>query len=110
VRSEDATEGAHMNKAEIVARIARDAGLTKSDALKAIDALIDNVTRALKKGDKVTLVGFGTFAISRRKARTGRNPQGAEGSRQIGYGLTAKVASLVTSLCASLSTTLSLTV
>jgi DNA-binding protein HU-beta len=64
-----------MNKAEIVARIARDAGLTKSDALKAIDALIDNVTRALKKGDKVTLVGFGTFAISRRKARTGRNPQ-----------------------------------
>jgi DNA-binding protein HU-beta len=64
-----------MNKAEIVARIARDAGLTKSDALKAVDALIDNVTRALKKGDKVTLVGFGTFAISRRKARTGRNPQ-----------------------------------
>jgi DNA-binding protein HU-beta len=64
-----------MNKAEIVARIARDAGLTKSDALKAVDALIDNVTRALKKGDKVTLVGFGTFAISRRKARAGRNPQ-----------------------------------
>ena len=64
-----------MNKAEIVARIARDAGLTKSDALRAVDALIDNVTRALKKGDKVTLVGFGTFAISRRKARAGRNPQ-----------------------------------
>jgi DNA-binding protein HU-beta len=64
-----------MNKAEIVARIARDAGLTKSDALKAVDALVDNVTKALKKGDKVTLVGFGTFAISRHKARAGRNPR-----------------------------------
>jgi DNA-binding protein HU-beta len=67
-----------MNKAEIIARIARDAGLTKSDALKAVDALVDNVTKALKKGDKVTLVGFGTFAISRRKARAGRNPQTGE--------------------------------
>jgi DNA-binding protein HU-beta len=64
-----------MNKAEIVARIASDAGLTKSDALKAVDALIDNVTKALKRGEKVTLVGFGSFAVSRRKARTGRNPQ-----------------------------------
>lgn len=67
-----------MNKAEIIARIARDAGLTKSDALKAVDALVDNVTKALKKGDKVTLVGFGTFAISKRKARAGRNPQTGE--------------------------------
>jgi DNA-binding protein HU-beta len=67
-----------MNKAELVARIARDAGLTKSDALKAVDALVDTVTRALKKGDKVTLVGFGTFAISRHKARAGRNPQTGE--------------------------------
>lgn len=67
-----------MNKAEIIARIARDAGLTKSDALKAVDALVDNVTKALKKGDKVTLVGFGTFAVSRRKARAGRNPQTGE--------------------------------
>ena len=67
-----------MNKAEIVARIARDAGLTKSDALKAVDALVDNVTKALKKGDRVTLVGFGTFAISRRRARAGRNPQTGE--------------------------------
>jgi DNA-binding protein HU-beta len=64
-----------MNKAEIVARIASDAGLTKSDALKAVDALIDNVTKALRRGEKVTLVGFGSFAVSRRKARAGRNPQ-----------------------------------
>jgi DNA-binding protein HU-beta len=64
-----------VNKAEIVARVARDCGLSKSDANRAVDSLLDTVTRALKKGDKVTLVGFGTFAISRRKARTGRNPQ-----------------------------------
>lgn len=64
-----------MNKAEIVARIARDAGLTKVDANKALDAFLDNVTKVLKKGGKVTLVGFGTFAVSRRKARTGRNPR-----------------------------------
>jgi DNA-binding protein HU-beta len=67
-----------MNKAELVGRIARDAGLTKSDALKAVDALVDTVTRALKKGDRVTLVGFGSFAVSRRKARAGRNPQTGE--------------------------------
>jgi DNA-binding protein HU-beta len=67
-----------MNKAELVARIAGDAGLTKSDALKAVDALLDVVTKALKKGDKVTLVGFGTFVVSKRKARAGRNPQTGE--------------------------------
>lgn len=67
-----------MNKAEIIARIARDAGLTKSDALKAVDALIDNITRALRKGEKVTLVGFGSFAVSKHKARAGRNPQTGE--------------------------------
>lgn len=64
-----------MNKAEIVARIAKDTGLTKADAGKCLDALVDNVTRSLKKGEKVTLVGFGTFLVGRRKARTGRNPQ-----------------------------------
>jgi len=67
-----------MNKAEIIARIAKDTGLTKSDALKAVDALVDNITRALRKGEKVTLVGFGTFAVSKRKARAGRNPQTGE--------------------------------
>ena len=64
-----------MNKAEIVARIARESGLTKVDAGRALDAFLDNVTRTLKKGDKVTLVGFGTFIVSRRRARTGRHPQ-----------------------------------
>jgi DNA-binding protein HU-beta len=67
-----------MNKAEIIARIAKDAGLTKSGALKALDALIDTITKALKKGEKVSLVGFGSFAVSRRKARAGRNPQTGE--------------------------------
>jgi DNA-binding protein HU-beta len=64
-----------MNKAEIVARIAKDSGLTKTDAGKCVDALVDNITKTLKKGEKVTLVGFGTFAVGRRRARTGRNPQ-----------------------------------
>jgi DNA-binding protein HU-beta len=64
-----------MNKAEIVARMAKESGLTKADANRALDAFLDNVTRALKKGEKVTLVGFGTFLVGRRRARTGRNPQ-----------------------------------
>jgi DNA-binding protein HU-beta len=64
-----------MNKAELIERVARDTGLTKADSLRAIDALIDNVTKSLRKGEKVTLVGFGTFQTARRGARTGRNPQ-----------------------------------
>ena len=64
-----------MNKAELVARVAKDSRLTKADATRAIDAVIDNVTRSLKKGEKVTLVGFGTFLVSRRRARGGRNPR-----------------------------------
>jgi DNA-binding protein HU-beta len=64
-----------MNKAEIVARIANDTGLTKADVGRCLDAFLAGVSRSLKKGDKVTLVGFGTFAVGRRKARTGRNPQ-----------------------------------
>jgi DNA-binding protein HU-beta len=64
-----------MNKAELVARVAKDSGLTKADAGRALDAVLDNVTKALKKGEKVTLVGFGTFGVSRRRARAGRNPQ-----------------------------------
>lgn len=64
-----------MNKGELVARIAKDTGLTKVDSNRALDALIENVTRTLKKGGKVTLVGFGTFLVGRRRARTGRNPQ-----------------------------------
>ena len=64
-----------MNKAQLIARVAKDSHLTKANATRAIDALLDNVCRALKKGDRVTLVGFGTFVVSRRRARAGRNPR-----------------------------------
>jgi DNA-binding protein HU-beta len=64
-----------MNKAELVAKIAEDAGITKSQANGALDSFIEAVTKTLKGGGKVTLVGFGTFSVSKRNARTGRNPQ-----------------------------------
>ena len=64
-----------MNKSELIDAIADDAGITKSQAGSAIESLVSNVERALKKGDKVTVVGFGTFSSSKRSARTGRNPQ-----------------------------------
>ena len=64
-----------MNKAELIDAIATTAKITKADAQRALDATIDNVTKALKKGDKVSLVGFGTFTVAKRAARTGRNPQ-----------------------------------
>ena len=64
-----------MTKAELVAKVAKDAKITKAAAGKALDGVIDGITKALKKGDRVSLVGFGTFSISKRKARTGRNPQ-----------------------------------
>lgn len=68
-----------MTKAELIDKIAAGAGISKSDASKALDATIDSVRVALKKGQKVTLVGFGTFSVSKRKARKGRNPRtGAE--------------------------------
>ena len=64
-----------MTKAELVAKVAKDAKITKATAGKSLDAVIEGITKALKKGDRVTLVGFGTFSVSKRKARTGRNPQ-----------------------------------
>lgn len=64
-----------MNKADLIDKIAAEAGITKSQASAAMDASITAVTNALKKGERVTLVGFGTFSTSQRKARTGRNPQ-----------------------------------
>lgn len=68
-----------MTKGELVDKIATDAGISKAAAEKALKAFIDGVTGALKKGDKVSLVGFGTFDTSKRAARKGRNPQtGAE--------------------------------
>jgi len=64
-----------MTKAELVAKVAKDAKITKAAAGKSLNAVIEGITKALKKGDRVTLVGFGTFSVSKRKARTGRNPQ-----------------------------------
>lgn len=64
-----------MNKAELIANVAESAGLSKKDAEKAINAFVANVEGALKKGDKVQLVGFGTFEVRARAARKGRNPQ-----------------------------------
>lgn len=64
-----------MNKAELIDQIAASADLTKADAGRALDAMVDSVTKALKKGDQVSLVGFGTFSVRSRAARTGRNPQ-----------------------------------
>lgn len=67
-----------MNKAELIATIADEAGITKTQANTALDTFVDTVTKTLKKGDKVTLVGFGTFSVSKRAARNGRNPQTGE--------------------------------
>jgi nucleoid DNA-binding protein len=64
-----------MNKQELIAKIAKDTGATKIMAANSIDSLFEGITRALKKGDSVTFVGFGTFKTSQRKARTARNPQ-----------------------------------
>ena len=64
-----------MNKAELIDSMATGAEISKADAKKALDAFIDTTSDALKKGDRVALVGFGSFSISERSARTGRNPQ-----------------------------------
>ena len=67
-----------MNKSELIAKIAEDAGITKSQANTALDSFVEAVTKTLKGGGKVTLVGFGTFSVSKRAARNGRNPQTGE--------------------------------
>ena len=68
-----------MNKAELISKIADDAGITKTQANATLDSFVEAVTKTLKGGGKVTMVGFGTFSVSKRKARKGRNPQtGAE--------------------------------
>ena len=64
-----------MNKGDLIDAIARDAAITKIQAQNALDSLVDNVQGALKQGQKVTVVGFGTFSTSKREARVGRNPQ-----------------------------------
>ncbi len=64
-----------MNKSELIDAIAADAGISKVAAKKALESFTENVSNALKKGDRVSLVGFGSFSISKRAARDGRNPQ-----------------------------------
>ncbi len=64
-----------MNKAQLIDAIAASANLTKADAKKALDAFVETTTAALKQGDRVALVGFGSFSVSKRNSRTGRNPQ-----------------------------------
>ncbi len=64
-----------MNKADLIDKIAASAGISKVQAATAIDTMVAGITASIKKGERVTLVGFGTFALSQRKARNGRNPQ-----------------------------------
>ena len=67
-----------MNKSELVELVADKADISKSSAADAVEAVIDGITGALKKGDSVTFVGFGTFSVGRREARDGRNPRTGE--------------------------------
>ena len=67
-----------MNKGDFVAAVADAAELSRADAANAVDAMVSVVTQALKKGDTITLVGFGTFDVRKRAARTGRNPRTGE--------------------------------
>ncbi len=68
-----------MTKTELIDKIAKDCKMSKVSSARALDSFVDGVKKALKKGEKVTLIGFGTFSVSQRKARKGRNPQtGAE--------------------------------
>ena len=68
-----------MNKSELIDAVAESAGLSKADSTRALDSIVDVLSSALSKGDQVSIVGFGTFLVRRRNARTGRNPQtGAE--------------------------------
>jgi DNA-binding protein HU-beta len=67
-----------MNKQELIGAVAETTGLTRADASKAVESVFDSISGALKKGDEVRLVGFGTFSVSKRKASTGRNPRTGE--------------------------------
>ncbi len=67
-----------MNKSELIDAVADSANLSKADAGRAVDALVKSITKALKKNDTVSLVGFGTFSVRKRAARTGRNPRTGE--------------------------------
>ncbi|RFA30481.1 DNA-binding protein HU [Alkalilimnicola ehrlichii] len=67
-----------MNKSELIEAVAQNADISKAAASRAVDALVDSITAALKEGDQVTLVGFGTFSVRERAARSGRNPRTGE--------------------------------
>lgn len=67
-----------MTKAELIEKMAKDVDISKAAAGKALDSFIDGITKTLKKGNKVTLVGFGTFSVGKRAARKGRNPRTGE--------------------------------
>ena len=67
-----------MNKQDLISAVAETSGLSKGDATKAVESVFESITSALKKGDEVRLVGFGTFSVSQRKASTGRNPRTGE--------------------------------
>ena len=67
-----------MTKADLIEKMAKDAAVSKAAAGKALDSLIEGIVKSVKKGNKVALVGFGTFALSKRKARKGRNPRTGE--------------------------------
>lgn len=67
-----------MNKTELIKQVAQEANLTQKDATASVQAVLDQITQALAKGDSVQLIGFGTFEVRERSARTGRNPQTGE--------------------------------
>ena len=67
-----------MNKGELIEKVAKNSGLSKTDADKALSSILDAIAEAVATGDKVTLIGFGTFSVSERAAREGRNPQTGE--------------------------------
>lgn len=67
-----------MNKTELVDAVAKDSGLSRADSARALDSVLTTVTKTLKKGDEVSITGFGKFSVAKRGARTGRNPQTGE--------------------------------
>ena len=83
-----------MNKSELVSSIAAKSGLSKADAKKAVDACVESIVEALKGGDKVSLVGFGTFAVIERPARQGMNPQMSYAGTQSNSLVTPRVFSV----------------
>jgi DNA-binding protein HU-beta len=67
-----------MNKGDLIEKIVSEVNVTKADAARVVESVIDGITQSLKKGERTTISGFGTFSVSKRKARVGRNPQTGE--------------------------------